>query len=132
MRAPEPSSPSGTHHEKPGPAPGFFVGVAAAALRLIGWRRRLIGSAMAGAVQASRLAGSAQLRLCSIASLFNAQDRSDMQLISQSFQDGQAIPGEFAFAVPDAASHVALSSNRNRSEERRVGKECRSRWSPYH
>ena len=22
--------------------------------------------------------------------------------------------------------------NRNRSEERRVGKECRSRWSPYH
>ena len=25
-----------------------------------------------------------------------------------------------------------LSSNRTRSEERRVGKECRSRWSPYH
>jgi Raf kinase inhibitor-like YbhB/YbcL family protein len=46
-------------------------------------------------------------------SLFNAQDPSDMQLTSQSFQDGQAIPGEFAFAVPDAASHVALSSNRN-------------------
>ena len=22
--------------------------------------------------------------------------------------------------------------NRTRSEERRVGKECRSRWSPYH
>ena len=22
--------------------------------------------------------------------------------------------------------------NRDRSEERRVGKECRSRWSPYH
>ncbi len=36
-----------------------------------------------------------------------------MQLISQSFQDGQAIPGEFAFAVPDRAAHVALSSNRN-------------------
>ncbi|NIF82523.1 YbhB/YbcL family Raf kinase inhibitor-like protein [Comamonas sp. Tr-654] len=36
-----------------------------------------------------------------------------MQLISQSFQDGQVIPGEFAFAVPDASSHVALSSNRN-------------------
>lgn len=36
-----------------------------------------------------------------------------MQLISQSFQDGQKIPGEFAFAVPDAASHVALSANRN-------------------
>ena len=24
------------------------------------------------------------------------------------------------------------SDIRNRSEERRVGKECRSRWSPYH
>ena len=23
-------------------------------------------------------------------------------------------------------------TNRGRSEERRVGKECRSRWSPYH
>lgn len=36
-----------------------------------------------------------------------------MQLISQSFQDGHAIPGEFAFAVPDSTAHVALSSNRN-------------------
>lgn len=36
-----------------------------------------------------------------------------MQLISQSFQDGHAIPGEFAFAVPDATAHVTLSSNRN-------------------
>src|SRR2546428_11545070 len=26
----------------------------------------------------------------------------------------------------------APTSNTNRSEERRVGKECRSRWSPYH
>ena len=26
----------------------------------------------------------------------------------------------------------ALDAQRSRSEERRVGKECRSRWSPYH
>ena len=25
-----------------------------------------------------------------------------------------------------------ILKNRQRSEERRVGKECRSRWSPYH
>ena len=25
-----------------------------------------------------------------------------------------------------------VSKNKMRSEERRVGKECRSRWSPYH
>ena len=30
---------------------------------------------------------------------------------------------------PDEAVHVLESG---RSEERRVGKECRSRWSPYH
>src|SRR5256886_12493291 len=33
----------------------------------------------------------------------------------------------FQLRVPDAATHVIV-----RSEERRVGKECRSRWSPYH
>ena len=33
----------------------------------------------------------------------------------------------------DSSVDVQLSFiNRSRSEERRVGKECRSRWSPYH
>ena len=27
---------------------------------------------------------------------------------------------------------LAIGIGANRSEERRVGKECRSRWSPYH
>ena len=36
-----------------------------------------------------------------------------MKLTSDSFKDGAAISGEFAFAVPDAKNHVALSSNRN-------------------
>ena len=31
-----------------------------------------------------------------------------------------------------AELEVNLSHGRGRSEERRVGKECRSRWSPYH
>ena len=43
--------------------------------------------------------------------------------------------------APDRLGHKALAVNlsdlaacgaRPRSEERRVGKECRSRWSPYH
>lgn len=36
-----------------------------------------------------------------------------MQLTSSSFSDGQRIPGEFSFCIPDAASHVCLGSNRN-------------------
>jgi Raf kinase inhibitor-like YbhB/YbcL family protein len=36
-----------------------------------------------------------------------------MKLSSNSFADGQRIPAEFAFAVPDAAHHVRLGKNRN-------------------
>src|SRR3712207_7000204 len=36
-----------------------------------------------------------------------------------------------ALAV-DEAAHLGVPPARLRSEERRVGKECRSRWSPYH
>ena len=40
-----------------------------------------------------------------------------------------------ACQIPDPigkASTLNLTSHKQRSEERRVGKECRSRWSPYH
>jgi len=33
--------------------------------------------------------------------------------------------------LPEDVALVAVSKT-HRSEERRVGKECRSRWSPYH
>jgi Raf kinase inhibitor-like YbhB/YbcL family protein len=36
-----------------------------------------------------------------------------MRIEIPSFADGARIPGEFAFAIPDVTSHVALSSNRN-------------------
>jgi Raf kinase inhibitor-like YbhB/YbcL family protein len=36
-----------------------------------------------------------------------------MQLKSSSFANGSAIPGEFAFGVPDPKTHVSLSKNRN-------------------
>ena len=38
-------------------------------------------------------------------------------------------PGPEIFA---AFEHTPFDAVRVRSEERRVGKECRSRWSPYH
>ena len=36
-----------------------------------------------------------------------------MKLRSESFQEGQPIPGEYAFCVIDPKSHVTLSNNRN-------------------
>ena len=42
-------------------------------------------------------------------------------------KDGEGAAEYDYYVTPDEASAQAL-----RSEERRVGKECRSRWSPYH
>jgi Raf kinase inhibitor-like YbhB/YbcL family protein len=36
-----------------------------------------------------------------------------MKIWSNSFKDGERIPGEFAFCVIDPVSHVAMSANRN-------------------
>src|SRR2546430_13169040 len=51
-----------------------------------------------------------------------AESREETQLVA----DGA---GPFAEALRARGIRVAA---RGRSEERRVGKECRSRWSPYH
>ena len=42
-----------------------------------------------------------------------------------------ALPVVTHYKLYEAALHKIFSDN-FRSEERRVGKECRSRWSPYH
>src|SRR2546426_2773556 len=43
-----------------------------------------------------------------------------------------ALPGGATPRVPGAQGAAVAASDGSRSEERRVGKECRSRWSPYH
>ena len=49
-------------------------------------------------------------------------DRQILEIISQNAR----IP------FKDVAAECGVSRAAIRSEERRVGKECRSRWSPYH
>src|SRR2546430_5667777 len=55
----------------------------------------------------------------------------------------RAYPGVYAsdlanFVIPTGLTHIGrghfqpIAQTFRRSEERRVGKECRSRWSPYH
>src|SRR2546429_2962823 len=53
-----------------------------------------------------------------------ALGRGDVDAFPESFEE----LGEAGF-IPPQSGNVARE---NRSEERRVGKECRSRWSPYH
>src|ERR1041385_2063356 len=50
-------------------------------------------------------------------------------------KSGERSPGlnfDFPRHVLVVFADVRGGYSRNRSEERRVGKECRSRWSPYH
>ena len=53
----------------------------------------------------------------------------DMQ---NDFIDGTLGTKEAQAIVPNVKKKIEEYYNRGRSEERRVGKECRSRWSPYH
>ena len=49
--------------------------------------------------------------------------------------DEQTLPLVFRLLPKEQAAEVFVeldSDQQERSEERRVGKECRSRWSPYH
>ena len=44
-------------------------------------------------------------------------------------KEGMVAGWFIACKTPEAGHHIVEAG---RSEERRVGKECRSRWSPYH
>ena len=56
--------------------------------------------------------------------LIEAKDYNDMSRKAANIISAQVI------MKPHAV--LGLATGSTRSEERRVGKECRSRWSPYH
>ena len=59
---------------------------------------------------------------------------NEPSIIALNKKTGQivAIGKEARKMVGKTPSHIVVSRPHRRSEERRVGKECRSRWSPYH
>src|ERR1041385_8493345 len=58
--------------------------------------------------------------------LFSLTDESEMGHIRLSRES------DLIVVAPASADLIAKLTHGIRSEERRVGKECRSRWSPYH
>ena len=42
------------------------------------------------------------------------------------------LDGNINYVNPETGTNTLWTNSNARSEERRVGKECRSRWSPYH
>ena len=64
---------------------------------------------------------------------FAPQLAERIRLLSPELARGEARGFTAILALQsDAARQQTLMSRVERSEERRVGKECRSRWSPYH
>src|ERR1043166_1995465 len=57
-----------------------------------------------------------------------AQLRDYLSFIASDEMEGRDTPSR---GLDTTAKFLAMNLHRDRSEERRVGKECRSRWSPY-
>ena len=76
-------------------------------------------------IEARRIASTTQ-RLVGDDTVYETDDSEIMQLVR----------GEINYEVDDQLLSSYITGKRvlvtSRSEERRVGKECRSRWSPYH
>ena len=65
----------------------------------------------------------------------NIGDRIDQinGLLTQALSaNAESIAARDAAVAAEGNAASSASSASTRSEERRVGKECRSRWSPYH
>ena len=60
------------------------------------------------------------------------QELTDQGYVIERANDGAEALEKVPSFLPDLILLDYMMPKMNRSEERRVGKECRSRWSPYH
>ena len=54
------------------------------------------------------------------------------ELVEEGIHGGTIVDGTGMASVVEKMDDLPIFGMLRRSEERRVGKECRSRWSPYH
>src|SRR3712207_9555787 len=58
--------------------------------------------------------------------------KEKMDFICKDLSQIVAARAMYLLIGPNTMANLESKNPQNRSEERRVGKECRSRWSPYH
>ena len=54
------------------------------------------------------------------------------EVIPETAEEFSALLHRHLYSIDGAGEYAFFGAPSTRSEERRVGKECRSRWSPYH
>ena len=93
---------------------------------------------MAKAKKAQGVTAFDMRRICSFCDYFvilSATSLRQVNAIAQAIEEDLAkhrIKSLSKVASNDESGWIVLDYSSVRSEERRVGKECRSRWSPYH
>ena len=76
----------------------------------------------------AEIKGNGRLRLTNLGGM--KADNGETENVRVHTRSGRVIEGTLQLC--NASVHVNGEYSSSRSEERRVGKECRSRWSPYH
>src|SRR2546426_3528211 len=113
--------------------------------RVGGNQHRVLGESSGGGGEASREDAARPAGGRDLATRLAAEGRRGRQLSGEG-QGFLQVRGRLGSFIPPQQLHVQgphtawsqprgrdrLVGRRTRSEERRVGKECRSRWSPYH
>src|SRR2546422_5590502 len=92
------------------------------------WAAPLGAQAATGAITGKVVDASTQQPLANVEVALAATPHRELSRSDGSF----ALNGVPAGTYRLRATRIGYGSQIQRSEERRVGKECRSRWSPYH
>ena len=77
------------------------------------------------------MAGPIFVVIASVAMFFVAKEHATDLVTDDYYKDGKHIDIQLHRDEEAVKRHMQMQVT-TRSEERRVGKECRSRWSPYH
>ena len=94
------------------------------------FRSGLGGQQAALGAQTGQIAGQNLARLGQLGALNQAQRQAELDATREAARQAAFLPQEQLGNFADIAT--GIMGGMRRSEERRVGKECRSRWSPYH